>query len=448
MRSPSLEAAMHPILYVNNFRGFDDTFIQFSDVNFLVGQNSTGKTSILSLINLLGSVQFYLRQEFNDENVQFGNFKDIVSIKSQNKKFFHVGVIEVSDDETKNSQRGSDAWLMAFGQQDGLPIISEFLEIAGDEQIKLSFGPKEIKYHLSKFNTKGDKQKRIMSLFRKQVRSTGSDESDFSSIQKPRGFSPKRFFAQKSLIYEQIGYKNLADIARDGISAPIFAYDFAWIAPVRSKPKRTYDSYQLDFSPEGDHTPYLIRQLLSGKTSKERFSRLIERYGKSSGLFDALAVKNYTDEDASPFELDAIIDGSPLKISNIGYGVSQVLPILVESIARRKNFWIAIQQPEVHLHPKAQATIGDLIFDLARYEKKNFLVETHSDFLIDRFRVNYRSRSNTQNPSSQVLFFERTKKGNRVTSISITNTGEYSEKQPLSFRQFFLHEEMRILGLK
>ncbi len=53
-----------PTLYIDNFRGFDDTYIPLKEVNFFVGENSTGKTSILSLINLLYDYSFWLRPDF------------------------------------------------------------------------------------------------------------------------------------------------------------------------------------------------------------------------------------------------------------------------------------------------------------------------------------------------------------------------------------------------
>ena len=74
---------MKNYLYVDNYRGFTDTYIQIDDVNFFVGENSTGKTSILSLINLLSKFRFWTSQEFNIDDVQLGTFKDIVSVKSK-----------------------------------------------------------------------------------------------------------------------------------------------------------------------------------------------------------------------------------------------------------------------------------------------------------------------------------------------------------------------------
>jgi predicted ATPase len=89
--------------------------------------------------------------------------------------------------------------------------------------------------------------------------------------------------------------------------------------------------------------------------------------------------------------------------------------------------------------------LGDIFFKLAKLEKKKFLVETHSDFTIDRFRLNMR-KNETKIPS-QILFFERTAEGNKVYEIPIDDEGELPEEQPKQYRDFFVREQMDILGL-
>lgn len=140
------------------------------------------------------------------------------------------------------------------------------------------------------------------------------------------------------------------------------------------------------------------------------------------------------------------LNGTELRICDVGYGVSQSLPIVVDIFARSASYWYAIQQPEVHLHPKAQAALGDLICQMAEEEKKKFFIETHSDYLIDRFRLRY-GAAELDNLECQTLFFERHKTGNRVTPIDILPNGDYSDDQPAAFRDFFIKEQMALLGL-
>jgi predicted ATPase len=186
--------------------------------------------------------------------------------------------------------------------------------------------------------------------------------------------------------------------------------------------------------------------LLSNGKSGEKFKKYLCQVGKKSDLFDSMRIRKFGDEPTSPFALNVIIGDKALNVKNVGYGVSQSLPVIVELFARSKKSWFAIQQPEIHLHPKAQAALGDVIFNLAITEKKKFLIETHTDYIIDRFRLNCRTKK--RRIDSQVLFFERTARGNRVHPIEIMKNGEYSDKQPKSFRKFFMLEELKLLGIR
>jgi hypothetical protein len=147
---------------------------------------------------------------------------------------------------------------------------------------------------------------------------------------------------------------------------PIFmpTNSMSWIAPIRTKPSRTYDEPQTPYSAEGAHTPYLIRRMLASKKSKATFGSYMSDVGKKSGLFQRIDIKCFGNsrESSSPFEVDAYLDDKALSLISVGYGVSQSLPILVELFYRPKGAWFAIQQPEVHLHPRAQASLGDVFF--------------------------------------------------------------------------------------
>lgn len=276
-------------------------------------------------------------------------------------------------------------------------------------------------------------------------------DSDFSTIsykiikREDDYTSRNPYFDIKQFVKKEISNPRLMGT----LTRPQFLPFSTWIAPIRSKPKRIYENFKLVFSPEGDHTPLLIKSVLGnefkGHISKEKFSKIIEQFGKNSGLFDKIEIESLGNQKNSPFHLNIFLNNVPLKITNVGYGVGQVLPLLTEILVTVKDRWFTIQQPEVHLHPRAQAALGNFIFDAAINDNKNFLIETHSDFLIDRFR--YSIKKNNQNVESQVLFFERCEDGNNVYSIEINEDGQYQEDLPDSFRSFFINEELNLLAL-
>jgi len=280
-----------------------------------------------------------------------------------------------------------------------------------------------------------------------KIHSTSFDDS-WAEMDLPLGYS-----GRAPLVYLMALASSGGKLSKEAsFTIPVTAPSLVWIAPMRSAPKRTYDAIQTQFSPEGAHVPYVIRRMLSSKDEAIKFKEFTARIGEASGLFQRIEINRFGDSDLSPFEVNAYLDDTALGIGWLGYGVSQSLPIFVELLDKPYGSWFAIQQSEVHLHlhPRAQACLGDVFFEMADRDHKKFLIETHSDFTIDRFRLNYRNRGsargNKKLPKSQILFFERKHKHNIVTPIPIGPKGELPADQPESYRDFFIKEDMRVLG--
>jgi len=425
-------------LYLDNFRGFSKVIIPLKSVNFLVGENSTGKTSILALLNLLSSQNFWLSQDFNAADYEFGGFKDILSVNSTNEETeFTFGLCEILPHEETDEEKPT-CYLVSYREKEGLPIMSFFSKLEEGRMVSIKFHQGNGKYMASNIPPEQIKTN-VPDLFRLLNKDKQVNVWDY-----PEDLPTSR----AGFILHTLSMRDaIADINPMVFPSSRFCPDMAWIAPIRTKPKRTYDGYGRSFSPEGEHTPHLLRKGLSAsKKEAESFKSALEEFGKASGLFKQVIINELGNDSTSPFELLIILSDNPLRINSVGYGVSQVLPLVVEMLARPKNSWFAIQQPEVHLHPRSQAALGDLIFAMAEHNEKYFLIETHSDFTIDRFRLNYR-KSKNHHIESQVLFFERTDSGNKVSVIPILEDGEYSTEQPSTFRDFFLKEQMELLGI-
>ena len=425
-------------LYVDNFRGFSNTYIPLHDVNFFIGENSTGKTSILSLLYLLSSPDFWFQQKFNiPGSVQLGNFDDMVSVDSKKKKYFRFGMIDIDSNLT---------FLLTFEKKDGIPVIHRYDFLVDRTEFNILF-KENIEYKISREKKHID----IAKVYKGWV--NNDDKNNFKEYKcsgKHIKDINKDFFYVANFLIMQKKNKNI-EHSFDKFRLPDFFSHLNWIAPIRTKPKRTYDQIIPKYnSSEGEHTPYLIKKILSKNKSKKEFLKFIEKFGKESSLFRTISIENYGKGESSPFRLNVFLNKNELNIDSVGYGVSQCIPIVVDLFNASKKTWFAIQQPEVHLHPKAQATLGDSFFEFATKDNKKFFIETHSDFIIDRFKINYkrnRNKKDIKNLKSQLLFFERKSDGNYVSSINIDKNGKYSDNQPDSFRDFFIKEEMNLLEL-
>lgn len=427
-------------VFMNNFRGFADTLLPLRQTTFLVGENSTGKSSFLKLVFLLSQPRFWFQPEFAiPEEADLGNFRDIVSAGAHDRSFFQIGVLSTFKNKRTGAFRCSFS-AHTFKERDGTVFVSRYIQCSGEDIITLLLESKKIQYKTETIRKLFKSEDEILNYFREIVLNNGNDDQslqDFPSNLPPNPPLPLAVSIVRSI---RKG-KQLHD---NEFTAEIpVAFNLTWIAPIRTKPQRIYDGMKRSFSPEGDHTPFVLRQSVGDRTKSNQFVEKIKEFGQASGLFETIVPHTFGRSPQAPFEILIRLKGAELNINNVGYGISQVLPLIVEFLSAEKKQYFAVQQPEVHLHPRAQAALGDLIFQIAKDKQHSFFLETHSDYLIDRFRL--RMHDEKTSTHAQVIFFHRFEKGNRADVLVIEPDGKYPHNQPPAFRDFFVREELRLL---
>jgi AAA15 family ATPase/GTPase len=437
------------------------------DVNFLVGENGTGKTSVLSIIRLLSDVQFWLSLEFNTNGVTLGGFDDISS-KFNQKKAFSIGLYRDQMGLREKSGTTLLAFLMKFKEREGKPVLSEFSYLTDEQHVTTFITEDQIRYSYQYLPTLLEAPINSASFFQKWL---SDDEKESLSLSK--GTSPTKP-AEKaykiiskpsiplmlfipSVIEMQALREGASQSVENSPKMPFLGLnplpEITSIAEVGALSRRPDEGYRKGFSPLERHIPSLLHGYLKQASKSREVIEYLDKFGTNSGLYEGISIKNFGSDQSGPFSITIKLNGISQRISNVGDGLSHSLPIMTEILARPTETWFAIQQPERALHPRAQAALGELLFDAYTWQDKKFVIETHSDFIIDRFRLKVREYHKKQaNPNkkqlnSQVLFFERTEKGNKVHPIEIDDDGEYSEEQPENFRKFFILEEMAVLGL-
>jgi AAA domain, putative AbiEii toxin, Type IV TA system/Protein of unknown function (DUF3696) len=217
-------------------------------------------------------------------------------------------------------------------------------------------------------------------------------------------------------------------------------------APIRTSPKRTYDPLKEIPDPEGSHVPMILAKSFTPDPGKsEQLRNAIDAFGQASGLFTDINIRRIGRKEGDPFQLQVKIAGSGINLVDVGYGVSQVLPIIVDAIREPPHSTFLLQQPEVHLHPRAQAELGSFLTSLAKQQQKRFIVETHSDYLVDRIRMDIRDGKHIKPGDVAILYFERMGGDAQVHTIEVDDFGNLIDV-PEGYRQFFLEEERHMLG--
>jgi hypothetical protein len=427
-------------IFMDNFRGFSETILPLKQITFLVGENSTGKSSFLKLLHMLSRPGFWFAPGYSfQEEAELGGFDDVVSAWSTDKSFFRAGVLSARKEKT--GVLSCAFTVHTFGNRDGTPYVSRYIHFTDGLITKLEFQRKKTKYKTANLSGSFTSEDDLLQFFLSVVREDRGDVEGFKDF--PQDFPQDAPLPYAISMLRRIE-KGKALSSVEFIADIPFQLDLTWIAPIRTRPQRFYDSTKKSFSPEGDHTPFLLQKTLRTKAKSAEFAEKLKAFGEASGLFETIAAHSFDSSNPqSPFEILVKFSGAgALNINSVGYGVSQVLPLIVEFLSWKKHTF-AVQQPEVHLHPRAQAALGDLVAQLAMEKELAFILETHSDYLIDRCRLNLSKR--TDYLGAQVLFFERTSSGNKVTILPIDRNGRYPSDQPIEFRDFFIKEEMALL---
>ncbi len=121
---------------------------------------------------------------------------------------------------------------------------------------------------------------------------------------------------------------------------------------------------------------------------------------------------------------------------DVGEGVSQVFPIIVACLDSQKCF-LAIEQPELHLHPRQQAGLGDILIE-AKKNDKTLFIETHSEHLILRLLRRIRESASMENPpliaaDLSVIYVEQKEGKVEIFNMEVDDKGEFLTPWPDTF---------------
>ena len=344
-------------LSAQNFKSWEDTGrLQLAPLTGLFGANSSGKTSILQVLLLLK--QTVERPSDWNEPLCFGDEESSVNLGSFDD-IIHRPATDPRLEIFVSWKLPKKLTIQNIDEVDALSFL-----------LRISMGTLEafryvVDGHFFETNQAADGEyqastpawgDRIQSLFRCYgIRGTSPSTPDvFSVLEK--------------------AFENLFS-------------RILYLGPLREYPRRHYPW-------EGDHPKGIgqdgkkaISALLSGRVRHFSVDEQILKWLQQLELIDSYDLRPLSDTGRDyEFLVKQYKGGPEVRLTDVGFGVSQVLPVLILCYYAPEGSILILEQPEAHLHPKVQTELADVLIDVVKNRNVQIILESHSEYLLSRLQ--------------------------------------------------------------
>ncbi|MDE0089564.1 MAG: DUF3696 domain-containing protein [Candidatus Poribacteria bacterium] len=336
-------------LRARNFKSWQDTGpLRFSPLTGLFGENSSGKTSILQVLLMLQQTV-----KGNDSNLplNFGksNFDTVIHRHDKNLS-------------------------LGFSVSWKLP---KTIKILGDLVNSLSFSTSILEKYRS-------------VMVERFCYSTNHNDFEIGWTERGYRYRPN-VIDEKADVYKCYGvvspvgpleeFKPLSEEFEDLFSR------IRHLGPLREYPQHSY-TWEGDYPQDvGLYGEKMIPALLSSRIRQRRIEVQILKWLQRLDLIDSFNIPPVTDEGKN-YEclVKQYKDGPEVPLTDVGFGVSQVLPVLTQCFCVPENSILILEQPEAHLHPKVQSDLADVLIDVVKNRNVQIILESHSALLLHRLQ--------------------------------------------------------------
>lgn len=396
-------------LRMKNFKAWGEQLwepgLRLAPVTLFLGPNSAGKTSILQ-------TPLLLKQTFEspDRSLELntgGQATDLVDVGTADSLLF---------------DKATDATLgLGFSCADGeyestFQRTSSTLTVA---QLKLMHGEKTFG---AVRQSKGGY--RLEAPGYSPVKVAGRDDAK-------RTYQPERAIGFSAEAVAALGTagteaQDLSLRLRQAITT------IAYLGPLRGYPERTYLWSGVEPGDLGKNGEKAAHALLASTNSKKKqrddeeggagwLVTQVSRWLQVLGVADELTLEKQG--RSRHYEIVVRRGERKSNLMDVGFGISQVLPMLVLAHFVPKGTTIVAEQPEIHLHPRAQSGLAELMVSVAKTRKVQFLVETHSEHLFRRLQ--YLIAAGTVKSEDCALYYvERDEPSAKITTLAANEFGQ------------------------
>ena len=441
---------------LENFKAFQEMDLKLKPITILAGANSSGKSSIIHALLLLKQTLESHRNRplvLNSEFLDFSRYGEIVFGK-------HEDELVTFSLELTSPALPASLTRKRLGEFFGEAEIEAIHSAEQLEKIRATY-----RVMIGLLHQGNRKQAIVQSAMASSVAGglelrqaelrlerTGATYSGTVSIpDSETGLAPPQaivdiewdHFLPKTITYrdDSTGKAKRKNVPLDLFAIPDLRSELTerlhYVGPLRSEPRRAYfllgDRVELDY--RGEYTAQILLSerdepvdyLIDGQCQEKSIGLLeaVNRTLEMMGLPQSITPIS-REGVVSQLMLPLIGDGSQsVTIVDVGFGVSQLLPIIVAGLRAGRGDTLIFEQPESHLHPRIQEALADFFILLHRLGKR-VIVETHSDHLINGLRVRIAAdQTDTLKDDVQIAFV-------RIS----TTKGEGSLIEPLQFDEY------------
>lgn len=199
-----------------------------------------------------------------------------------------------------------------------------------------------------------------------------------------------------------------------------------YVSPLRAHPKRYYmlDKAKVNITLDTLDGDAIADVLKENSSLKTKVNNWLKNFNLSVNVEEFKEVVHHLKVKQNDLSLD---------ITDVGFGISQILPVIIQGFLSENGSTTIIEQPEIHLHPKMQADLADLFIDIIKNSKnKKLIIETHSEYLLKRLRRRISEDKISPDDVSICLFNPQTlEKGAFIENLEIQEKGYF--EWPIDF---------------
>jgi predicted ATPase len=422
-----------------NFKAFDSFNINLKPITILVGPNNSGKSSILSAIRLLAqtaesfdsNVPLLLNGAFGD----FGTYKDIVYGNNRSRKL----ELGVKFEPSLNREYKSIGIDLSFKYRAGrreIILNSICLKSDNEDQLITEYSVESEKQLIKKigkveiptvFKSRASRYMRIQNFIPQRVFIPFSGESKLKKILEP---DVEKIYRTINRISYEINHEfTLID----------------YVGAMRLPPERTFLSSGASRTRVGASGQFAANILAidsakGGKKTKNILSN-VKNWLSAAGIASDIKIDQISDRHYE-IKIQHPKSKEYQNYADVGFGNSQILPVLVSGFNMRPGGIFIVEQPEIHLHPQAQAELGDFFTDLLK-KKVQSIIETHSEHLI--LRLQQHVLDGTIKPEDICFLYVHAPNDKKtIIQLMLDDNGKFIKDWPGGFFPERLHEAQKI----